>query len=234
MTSSGRLIACSFCSRRTGTCARSATSPRLITSKVLVSKICGDQIVRASASTDVNLRSRRAYHIAVAIERVQETGLVGASIWLNSPQCALFYKECRFQRAVVPPEPHGSPGLVIRAAMIWKLNHGLPPIGLSADEPRASRLSLDLCRGLVRWPRDAHIEAICGWPIALTRFGVAKLRAAVRAMLKQYDGAEIQMATRCRITSLPGNPRKQIAILLAIRQIVAISEISSRAPGCYR
>jgi hypothetical protein len=110
----------------------------VITSKVFASKICGDQIVRASASTDVNLRSRGAYHIAVAIERAQETGLVGAGIWLDSPQCALFYEECRFQRAVVPPEPHGSPGLVIRAAMIWKLNHGLPPIGLSGVTPRVS------------------------------------------------------------------------------------------------
>jgi len=80
---------------------------------VFVSKIRGDQIVSASASADINLRSRRAYHITVAIERVQEAGLVGAGIWLNSPQCALLYEECRFQRAVVPPEPHGSPGLVI-------------------------------------------------------------------------------------------------------------------------
>jgi len=87
------LIACSFCSRRTSTCARPATSSRLITSKVFVSKICSDQIVRSPASTDVNLRSRRAYHIAVAIERVQETGLVGAGIWLNSPQCALVDEE---------------------------------------------------------------------------------------------------------------------------------------------
>ena len=65
----------------------------LIRSNMLVSKICGDQIVRTPASTDVNLRSRRAYHITVAIERVQETGLVGAGIWLNSPQCALVYEE---------------------------------------------------------------------------------------------------------------------------------------------
>jgi len=35
-----------------------------------------------------------------------------------------------------------------------------------------------------------------GWSMSLTRFGVAKLRAAVRAMLKQYDGAGIQMATQ--------------------------------------
>jgi hypothetical protein len=75
---------------------------------------------------------------------------------------------------------------------------------------------------------------MCGWSMSLTGFGVAKLRAAVRAMPKQYDGAGIQMATQCHITSLPGVPRKQIAILLAIRQIVAISEISPRAPGCYR
>jgi len=60
---------------------------------------------------------------------------------------------------------------------------------------------------------------------------VANLRAAVRAMPKQYDGAGFQMATQCRITSLPSVPRKQIAILLAIRQIVAISETSPRAPG---
>ena len=87
------LIACSFCSRRTSICARPVTSSRLITPKVFVSKICSDQIVRSPASTDVNLGSRRAYHIAVAIERVQETGLVGAGIWLNSPQCALVDKE---------------------------------------------------------------------------------------------------------------------------------------------
>jgi hypothetical protein len=45
--------------------------------------------------------------------------------------------------------------------------------------------------------------------MSLTRFGVAKLRAAVRAMPKQYDGAGMQMATQCRITSLAGRPGKQ-------------------------
>src|SRR4029450_1955830 len=88
------------------------------------------------------------------------------------------------------------------------------------------RLSHDLCRGLLQWPRDAHIEAMCGWSMSLTGFGVAKLRAAVRAMLKQYDGAWIEMATQSRITSLPGSPpENKTAILLAIRQIVAIPEI---------
>src|SRR5215207_10711049 len=45
------------------------------------------------------------------------------------------------------------------------------------------------------------IEATCNWSMSLTRFGVAKRRAAVRTMLKQYDGAEIQLATQRRITS---------------------------------
>jgi len=57
-------------------------------------------------------------------------------------------------------------------------------------------------------PRYAHIEAMCGWSMSLTGFCVAKLRAAVRAMPKQYDGAGIEVATRCRITSLARHPRK--------------------------
>ncbi|WP_197033422.1 hypothetical protein [Bradyrhizobium sp. URHD0069] len=75
-----------------------------------------------------------------------------------------------------------------------------------AGEPRACRLSHELHRGILdahRLSRPVtHIEAMCGWSMSLTRFGVAKLRAAVKAMLKQYDGAGIQVATQCRITSL--------------------------------
>jgi hypothetical protein len=44
--------------------------------------------------------------------------------------------------------------------------------------------------------------------MSLTGFGVAKLRAAVKAMLKQYDGALTEMATQCSITSLPGSTQK--------------------------
>src|ERR1051325_10467784 len=69
------------------------------------------------------------------------------------------------------------------------------------------RLSYDLWRDLVQRPRATPIEATWVWSMSLTRFGVAKLRAAVRAMLKQYDGAEIQMATQCRITSLARSKR---------------------------
>src|SRR6185369_1560785 len=76
---------------------------------------------------------------------------------------------------------------------------------------QATRLtgpSHDPCRGLDQRPRDAHIEAMCGWSMSLTRFGVAKLRATVKAMLKQYEGAWTEMATQCSITSLPGSARK--------------------------
>ena len=65
----------------------------VIRSKVLFSKICGDQIVRTPAATDINLRSRSAYHITIAIERVQKAQLVAAGIWLNSPQCVFLNKE---------------------------------------------------------------------------------------------------------------------------------------------
>jgi hypothetical protein len=55
---------------------------------------------------------------------------------------------------------------------------------------------------------DARIEAMCGWSMSLTRFGVAKLRAAVRAMLKQYDALPLQVDTWWRITSLPSSSQK--------------------------
>jgi len=51
------------------------------------SKISGDQVVRTPASADVDPGSGGTYQIAVGIERVQKTRLIGASIRLNSPQC---------------------------------------------------------------------------------------------------------------------------------------------------
>jgi hypothetical protein len=52
-----------------------------------VSKISGDQVVRTPASADVDPGSGGTYQIAVGIERVQKTRLIGASIRLDSPQC---------------------------------------------------------------------------------------------------------------------------------------------------
>ena len=84
--------------------------------------------------------------------------------------------------------------------------------------------------------RDAHIDAMCGWSMSLTGFGVAKLRAAVKAMLKQYDGASIARGySMSHYKACQAAPGKQTAILLAIRQMSRyIQSISSRAPGCYR
>jgi hypothetical protein len=52
-----------------------------------VSKISGDQVVRTPASADVDPGSGGTYQITVGIERVKKARLIGASIWLNSPQC---------------------------------------------------------------------------------------------------------------------------------------------------
>src|SRR2546421_11063632 len=75
---------------------------------------------------------------------------------------------------------------------------------------RITRLTglLTTCVETGSMPRDPPVEATCVWSMSLTRFGVVKLRAAVRAMLKQYDGAAIQMATQCRITSLASRSPK--------------------------
>jgi hypothetical protein len=99
---------------------------------------------------------------------------VGAGIWLNSPQCALVYEECRFQRAVVPPKPHGSPGLVIPTAMIWKLDHRVGADQSFAGEPRAvpalARPAPRHADGRGFPTGDALIEATCSRSISLTRF----------------------------------------------------------------
>jgi hypothetical protein len=79
---------------------------------------------------------------------------------------------------------------------------------------------------------DANIEAMCGW--SLTRFGVAKLRAAVRAMLKHTMALPFKWLLGVALQGRQAAPGKQTAILLAIRQIVAIPETSPRALGCYR
>src|SRR2546423_14925191 len=91
--------------------------------------------------------------------------------------------------------------------MIWKLNHEVGTDQALAGEPRAAPAFARPAPRHVRWPwavltGDAHTVATCGWSMSLTRVGVAKLRAAAKAMLKQYDGAVFEVATWCRITRL--------------------------------
>jgi hypothetical protein len=58
-----------------------------------VSEIGGNQIIRASASAHIDPGRGGAYQITIAVERVQETRLIGARIWLNSLQGIFVYKK---------------------------------------------------------------------------------------------------------------------------------------------
>jgi hypothetical protein len=61
--------------------------------QAIVSKISGNQIIRTSASANINLGRGGTYQITVGIERVQKARFIGAGIWLNSPQCVFVYKK---------------------------------------------------------------------------------------------------------------------------------------------
>jgi hypothetical protein len=56
-------------------------------------KISGNQIIRTSASADIDPRSGGTYQITVAIERIQKTRLIGARIRLNLSQCVFVYEK---------------------------------------------------------------------------------------------------------------------------------------------
>jgi hypothetical protein len=73
-------------------------------------KICDNQIIGTSASANIELSCGGTYQIAVRIERVQKPRLIGASIWLNSPQSIFVYEKCCLYCAIVSPKSHGTPG----------------------------------------------------------------------------------------------------------------------------
>jgi hypothetical protein len=56
-------------------------------------EMSGNQIVRTSASADVDPRRGGAYQITVAIERAQKARLIGAGIRLNSSQGFFAYEK---------------------------------------------------------------------------------------------------------------------------------------------
>jgi hypothetical protein len=107
------LIACSLDSSLTQRWCPAATMSRVIRSsrpafapsfaeqlrrsgnhqQAFVSKISGDQVVRTSASANVNPSSGGTYQISVGVERVQKARLIGASIWLNSLQRVFIYEK---------------------------------------------------------------------------------------------------------------------------------------------
>jgi hypothetical protein len=58
-----------------------------------ISEISGNQIIGAPASANIDPSCGGTYQITIAIERVQKAQLIGARIWLNSPQCVFAYKK---------------------------------------------------------------------------------------------------------------------------------------------
>ena len=78
-----------------------------------VSKISSDKIVGTPASANADPGSGGTYQVTVGIERVEKTRLIGASNWLNAPQCIFFYEERCLHSAVVSPKSYGMPRVVI-------------------------------------------------------------------------------------------------------------------------
>jgi len=112
------------------------------------SEICCEQIVGASAAADILPGRGGTYQVAIAIERIQESRFGGIGARLNLLQRAFIDEERGLDGAVVSPEPHGMPRPVIRAAVIWKVDHGQADQVAGAARQPFRRLS----RGLAGWP----------------------------------------------------------------------------------
>jgi hypothetical protein len=76
--------------------------------------------------------------------------------------------------------------------------------------PMSHRLSNDRRRRLFQWPWDAHIVLMGGWSMSLTRFGAAKLRAAVRAMPKQYEALGCRWLLYAALQALQAAPENNL------------------------
>ena len=85
----------------------------------------GHQIIGTSASANINPRGDGTDQIAVRIERSQEARFIGSGIGLDSGQRVFFDEKRCFDGAVVSPKSHGTPRLVVGAAMVWKINHAV-------------------------------------------------------------------------------------------------------------
>src|SRR5277367_4467632 len=88
-----------------------------------LSKIGSNEIIGTSTAANIDPRCGSTYQITVGIERVQQARLIGAGIRLNSPQRISVDEERRLYSAVVSPKSHGMPRVVVRTAMVWKVNH---------------------------------------------------------------------------------------------------------------
>ena len=112
------------------------------------SKICCEQVVGAPAAADILPGRSGTYQVAVGIERDQKSRFAGMGTRLNPLQCVFVDEERGLDGAVVSPEPHGMPRPVIRAAVIWKVDHAQADQVAGAARQPFRRLS----RGLAGWP----------------------------------------------------------------------------------
>jgi hypothetical protein len=112
------------------------------------SKICCEQVVGAPAAADILPGRSRTYQVAVGIERDQKSRFAGTGARLNPLQCVFVDEERGLDGAVVSPEPHGMPRPIIRAAVIWKVDHGSGRSGCRCRAPAFSPFESELAG----WP----------------------------------------------------------------------------------
>ncbi len=91
------------------------------------SEIGCNQIIRPPASANIELCRSSTDQITVRIEHAEAARLIGAGIWFNSLQRGFVNVERGLDGAVMPPKSYGTPRLVIRTAVIWKINHVTAP-----------------------------------------------------------------------------------------------------------
>ena len=96
------------------------------------SKISCEQVVGAPAAADILPGRSGTYQVAVGIERGQKSRFAGMGVRLNPLQCAFVYEERGLDGAVVSPKSHGMSCPIVRAAVIWKVDHGSGRSGCSA------------------------------------------------------------------------------------------------------
>ena len=66
---------------------------RRVDSRQAALEICRDQVIRPPAPANIYPCGSGTDQVTVAIERIQQPGLIGAGIRLDSPQCIFRYEE---------------------------------------------------------------------------------------------------------------------------------------------
>src|SRR6476660_7080758 len=86
-------------------------------------KISGDQVIRTSASANIEFGRGGTYQVPIGIERAQKARFIEAGIGLDAPQRIFVYEKRCFNGAIVSPKTHGTSCQVIGTTAIWEINH---------------------------------------------------------------------------------------------------------------